>query len=96
MELLHEDLTYEIIGAAVEVHATLGPGFLESVYQEALAIELLSRGMPFEEKKCLDVYYKGIKLEKHFTDDFICYNNVMCYVISPKLSFEKPTFLKFT
>ena len=77
MELLHEDLTHEIIGAAMEVHATLGPGFLESVYQEALAIELLSRGMPFEEKKCLDVYYKGIKLEKHFEADFVCDNKVI-------------------
>ena len=77
MELLHEELTYEIIGTAMEVHATLGPGFLESVYQEALAIELLSRGMPFEEKKRLDVFYKGIKLEKHFEADFVCDNKVI-------------------
>jgi len=77
MELLHEDLTYEIIGAAMEVHATLGPGFLESVYQEAMAIELLARGIPFEEKKRLDVYYKGIKLEKHFEADFVCDNKVI-------------------
>jgi len=77
MELLHEELTYEIIGAAMEVHATLGPGFLESVYQEALAIELLARGIPFEEKKRLDVYYKSIKLEKHFEADFVCDNKVI-------------------
>ena len=77
MELLHEDLTYEIIGAAMEVHATLGAGFLESVYQEALAIELLSRGIPFETEKLLNIFYKGIKLEKHFVADFICDNKVI-------------------
>ena len=76
-EFLHKDLTYEIIGAAMEVHATLGAGFLESVYQEALAIELLSRGIPFETEKRLEIYYKGIKLEKHFEADFICDNRVI-------------------
>jgi GxxExxY protein len=76
-ELLHKELTYEIIGAAMEVHATLGAGFLESVYQEALAIELLSRGIPFEAEKRLDIYYKDIKLEKHFQADFVCDNNVI-------------------
>jgi GxxExxY protein len=76
-ELLHSELTYEIIGAAMEVHATLGPGFLESVYQEAMAIELLARGIPFEAEKRLDIYYKGIKLEKHFVADFVCDNYVI-------------------
>jgi GxxExxY protein len=76
-ELLYKELTYEIIGAAMEVHATLGPGFLESIYQEALAIELLTRGIPFDTEKRLDVFYKGIKLEKHFEADFICDNYVI-------------------
>lgn len=76
-ELLHGELTYEIIGAAMEVHATLGPGFLESVYQEALAIEFSTRGIPFDPEKRLDIFYKGIKLEKHFEADFICDNKVI-------------------
>jgi GxxExxY protein len=76
-ELLHSELTYEIIDAAMEVHATLGPGFLESVYQEALAIELLTRGIPFEAGKRLEIFYKGIKLEKHFEADFVCDNHVI-------------------
>ena len=76
-ELLHSELTYEIIGAAMEVHATLGPGFLESVYQEAFAIELLSRKISFDTEKRIDIIYKGIKLEKHFVADFICDNHVI-------------------
>ena len=76
-ELLHSELTYEIIGAAMEVHATLGPGFLESVYQEAFAIELLSRKIPFDTEKRIDIFYKGVKLEKHFVADFICDNHVI-------------------
>ena len=76
-ELLHSELTYEIIGAAMEVHATLGPGFLESVYQEAFAIELLSRKISFDTEKRIDIIYKGVKLEKHFVADFICDNHVI-------------------
>ncbi len=76
-EFLHSELTYEIIGAAMEVHATLGPGFLESVYQEAFAIELLSRKIPFDTEKRIDIIYKGVKFEKHFVADFICDNHVI-------------------
>jgi GxxExxY protein len=76
-EFLYKELTHAIIGAAMEVHSSLGAGFLESVYQEAFAIELFSRGIHFETDKRLDVYYKGIKLEKHFIADFICENNVI-------------------
>ena len=58
-EILFKELSYKIVGAAMEVHRTLGPGFLESVYATALAIELTSRGITFERKKSLPVYYKG-------------------------------------
>ena len=64
----------------MEVHATLGPGFLESVYREAFAIELLTREIPFYAEKRLDIFYKGIKLEKHFEADFICDSKVIVEV----------------
>jgi GxxExxY protein len=66
----HSDLTGKIIGAAMEVHRTLGSGFVESVYEEALAIELVIQKVPFERQKPLDVLYKG-RPAKHFVCDMI-------------------------
>jgi GxxExxY protein len=50
---------YRVIGAAIEVHRHLGPGYLESTYHRALCIELRLRGTPFEYKRSIDVNYKG-------------------------------------
>ena len=54
-----DELAYEVIGAAIEVHRTLGPGFLESVYEEAMAVELTLRKVPFERQKPVALNYKG-------------------------------------
>lgn len=48
-----------VIGAALEVHRSLGPGFLENIYEQALAVELALRGIPFERQKAIGVSYKG-------------------------------------
>ena len=58
VELLYKELTFALIGAAMEVHKILGPGFLEAVYQAALERELTLRGIPFERKVKLSVTYK--------------------------------------
>ena len=55
-----ETLTNQLIGAAIEVHRILGPGYIESVYEEALARELYLRAIPFERQKAIDIKYKGI------------------------------------
>lgn len=75
--IIHKDKSYHIIGAAMEVHKELGCGFLESVYQEALARELTYRYIPFEREKQLDIYYKGVLLDKKFYADFICYDDII-------------------
>jgi GxxExxY protein len=54
-----DSLAKAVIGAAIEVHRVLGPGFLENVYDEALAVELKSSGIPFERQKSMSVDYKG-------------------------------------
>src|SRR5438552_3281144 len=52
-------LAHEAIGAAIEVHSVLGPGFLESVYEEAMCVELKARGIPFVRQPEIFVQYKG-------------------------------------
>lgn len=54
-EVLYRELSFEVVGAAMEVHRALGPGFLEAVYHRALEHELMLRGLPFESHKCLHV-----------------------------------------
>ena len=64
--------TYAIIGAAMEVHKQLGCGFLEPVYQEALAVELALQDVPFRREVRLPLHYKGKLLETRYCADFIC------------------------
>ncbi len=69
--------TYKVIGAAIEVHRVLGPGFLEAVYQEALSIEFSSRKIPFQKEVDLPVYYKETVLSTNYRADFLCYETVI-------------------
>ena len=69
--------TYAIIGAAMEVHRQLGCGFLEAVYQEALAIEFDLREIPYRREVELPVSYKKRRLATHYRADFICYDTVI-------------------
>ncbi|MEE9464266.1 MAG: GxxExxY protein, partial [Candidatus Neomarinimicrobiota bacterium] len=62
VELKYKEEVYQIIGAAIEVHKELGPGFLESVYEECLIIESEKRQIPFETQLRIPVYYQGQKL----------------------------------
>ena len=63
MALKLQELTKAIIGAAIEVHKALGPGLLESAYEECLCHELRLRGLAFENQQSLPVAYKGVKLD---------------------------------
>ena len=69
--------TYEIIGAALDVHKELGCGFLEPVYQEAFELELADREIPFRAQAEIPVFYKGRKLRTSYRPDVVCYNSVI-------------------
>jgi GxxExxY protein len=73
---IRDPQTYAIIGAAMEVHRQLGPGFLEPVYQEAMAIELTLRSIPFVPQLELPVFYKRQRLKSFYKPDFLCYEAV--------------------
>ncbi len=76
-ELVLKDEVYAIVGAAMEVHECLGPGFLEPVYQEAMEIESRSRGLPFEAQKVLAISYKGQPMHKEYIADLVYYNQIV-------------------
>ena len=64
----HEELTHQIISAAYIVHNTLGSGFLEKVYENALCLELQSRGFYVEQQFSIPVFYKGSRVGDYFAD----------------------------
>lgn len=80
-ELLYKDLSYAIIGAAMEVHKILGAGFLEVVYQKALAHELKLRGIIFYEQVRLPVTYKD-QLIGEYMADFIVESKIVLEIKS--------------
>ena len=76
-QFVHKEKTYQIIGAAMTVHQTLGAGFTEKVYQDALEIEFQAQGIPYEREQPMQVTYRGVQLGSLFVPDFICYGNII-------------------
>ena len=76
-DLIYADECYAINGAIFEVHKTLGPGLKEPNYQEAVAIELAARNIPFVREHRFPVTYKGKKLENDYIADFTCFDRII-------------------
>ena len=71
------DITHEIIAAAIEVHRALGPGLVESVYEECLCRELTLRGISFERQRSLQIEFKGMRLDCGYRLDLLVEDQVV-------------------
>jgi GxxExxY protein len=76
-DLILRDEVFGVVGAAIEVHQNLGSGFLESVYAEAMAVELRHRNIPFEREVPIRIHYKGQRLDKRFQADLLVYGQLI-------------------
>jgi GxxExxY protein len=100
-KLLHEELTENVIGAAIEVHRALGPGLLESAYEECLCREFSVRGLAFQRQVPLPVEYKGVKLDCGYRLDLVVQETLILELkcvehILPVHEAQLLTYLKLT
>ena len=76
-DLILKDEVYAVVGTAIEVHRELGPGFLESIYQEAMEIELKARKIPFVPQQPISVRYKDVTLKRQYFADLVCFEQIV-------------------
>jgi GxxExxY protein len=76
-ELIYKDEVFAIVGAAIEVHRVLGPGFLEAVYQEAMEIECATKKIPFSPQQIIQIQYKQHTLKKEYIADMVCFEKII-------------------
>ena len=74
---LFKDEAFRLRGAVFHVYRSMGPGFLEAVYQECLAIEFGRRSIPFEQQKMLALAYEGQPLRQTYAADFVCFGGII-------------------
>ncbi len=81
-DILYKEESYKIVGICMEIHRTLGMGFKEAIYKDALQVEFQSNNIPFVREKQFKIEYKGIILPHRYYADFIVYNGVILEVKS--------------
>ncbi len=74
--LIYREESFQIIGACMEVYNTLGMGFLEIVYKDALEIEFKKRGIPYVREKQFPIFYKEIDMKRSFNVDFFVFDKI--------------------
>ena len=99
--LIEEELTKEIIGAAIEVHRYWGPGLVESIYEKSLAVELEKRSIPFQRQLKLELNYKGVVLDEEFRLDLIIGDKVVVELkvvreLAPIFDAQLLTYMRLT
>jgi len=87
-DILFKEESYAIIGSCMKVHAELGYGFLEAVYQEALERDFIKRGIPFKRQQKLNIYFDDQKLDKYYIADFLCYDSIVLELKASQFTVE--------
>ena len=83
-ELIFKEEVYQIIGAAMNVHKELGPGFLEAVYQEALEIEFTIKKISYTSQPKIQIFYRNRKLKKYYGPAFLAYDTIVIEIKAMK------------
>ena len=84
IDFLYKEEGYKIIGCFYAVYNTLGNGFLESVYMEALTKEFEKNGIHYKKEQKIEVFYQEEKLKKYFKADFLCYDDIIVEIKAEK------------
>lgn len=97
----YKDITGKVLAGAIEVHRTLGPGLLESIYLACLIFELSARGMRFVTQRAVPIVYKGVTLEAAYRVDLIVEDVVIVEVksaaaLSPVYQAQTLTYMALT
>ncbi len=87
-KIIYKEESYKIIGACMEVHKKLGPGFLEKVYCEALEIEFNKADIPYIREKKLPIYYDNQLMKSYYKADFVCFDKIILEIKAAKVLVE--------
>jgi len=93
-KIIFKEESYKIIGICMNIHSTLGNGFLEAVYSEVLEKEFVKNNIPYKREVKLDLFFNGEKLDKKYKADFICFDNIILEIKA--VSFIHENFTKQT
>ena len=91
-KIIFKEESYKIIGICMNIHSTLGNGFLEAVYCEVLEKEFIKNNIPYKREVKLDLFFNGEKLDKKYKADFICFDNIILEIKA--VSFIHENFTK--
>ena len=91
-KIIFKEESYKIIGICMNIHSTLGNGFLEAVYSEVLEKEFIKNNIPYKREVKLDLFFNGEKLDKKYKADFICFDNIILEIKA--VSFIHENFTK--
>lgn len=93
-KILYKEESYKIIGICMNIHSTMGNGFLEAVYGEVLEKEFMKNNIPYQREVKLDLFFNGEKLDKKYKADFVCFDNIILEIKS--VTFLHENFTKQT